>query len=679
MFNKRIELKKMLSVIMIFCLLFQNLIYAYVVEGDENSVKLDEAVTETSLVSGAGGNQNVDASIESETKENDETDIAYETRNETETTSTENDSKEATKNANENFGVNNAVEVDKDIVDIKETSDIKSVDDGSILKGDGIYQLTNPTTNVEMIVNGRGKVLLKAIDKDNEMVDVLKDKITDDSNFMYKVIQGEEVEESSYEIDGEKYVDKYPASRTEFYDKNGVKINVPNDKLKNVFGAYFTIGDNIFYYTRKDSVSSKIQMLDTKDLSIYSPSLYVLEYVNGKIILSTESYGDATNQNRVIYIYDDVDVAIKDLKVDSYTNATKKIEGYSYLNNWSSSGKTIYTMNKKVTVNGEDTYAYNMLDDNFEKIFDDDIYFLTTNYEDNNILEYEKNDMKYTYTIATGDIKEVGPKEENKYINNQDVYATYSDAIKNKVENCNYVEIEVYKDKPLFFAMITLNDSTGETRTEVYDINLKKVREFESFNFVDAEMGRIFVNNGDVYDFDFNLLTQFKKDTMVTSFKKYDKMFYMDRYDKDFNNREEFTLYDEDFRPLFTATAVDNWVFDDYIVVNTENETFLYDKNLDIYKKYDRNIEIGYAFNDAKYRKFRDVNANREGVLDENLNIIIDNLKKVTNVENNKYFIYQKGFKYGFMDFDGNVLLSFSIFDTFDDGVYRPIKEEEWY
>ena len=157
MFNKKNELKKLFSVIMIFCLLFQNLIYAYAVADDENSMKVIETDDKPSIVSGADNNENVGSAIKSETNI-DETDVPYET--------------------------------------INETEEVKSVDDGSILKSDGIYQITNPTTNVEMIISGKGKVLLKAIDKDNERVDILEDKITNEHNFMYKIIDGEEVEES---------------------------------------------------------------------------------------------------------------------------------------------------------------------------------------------------------------------------------------------------------------------------------------------------------------------------------------------------------------------------------------------------------------------------------------------------------------------------------------------------
>ena len=53
----------------------------------------------------------------------------------------------------------------------------------------------------------------------------------------------------------------------------------------------------------------------------------------------------------------------------------------------------------------------------------------------------------------------------------------------------------------------------------------------------------------------------------------------------------------------------------------------------------------------------------RMGVMDDNFNIIINDLKSVTNLEE-KSFTYTNGFKYGLMDYDGKVICDFSIFDT---------------
>ena len=120
-------------------------------------------------------------------------------------------------------------------------------------------------------------------------------------------------------------------------------------------------------------------------------------------------------------------------------------------------------------------------------------------------------------------------------------------------------------------------------------------------------------------------------------------------------------------------------MFDDYLVINKKNETDLYDKNLKLFKKFDRNIEFWYAYDDCKYRSFTDKNTNREGIIDDKFNIVVDNLKRATDVRNDSYFTFQNGFKYGFMDYKGNILISFSIFDSFNDSAFKPVEELDWF
>ena len=79
---------------------------------------------------------------------------------------------------------------------------------------------------------------------------------------------------------------------------------------------------------------------------------------------------------------------------------------------------------------------------------------------------------------------------------------------------------------------------------------------------------------------------------------------------------------------------------------------------------------INHWYNDVKYYNFKDLDTNRAGVMDPDFNILVDGLKSATYLQE-KYFTYLNGFKYGLMDYEGNVLLSYSIFDTMSEDSVR--------
>lgn len=142
----------------------------------------------------------------------------------------------------------------------------------------------------------------------------------------------------------------------------------------------------------------------------------------------------------------------------------------------------------------------------------------------------------------------------------------------------------------------------------------------------------------------------------------------------DYSKRKDFELYDENFNLLFDhIDSLDSFVYDDYFVMTRGGNTYFVDKDLNIVKEIPgRAISVnGWYRDDVPYRPFVDLDTNREGIIDSNLQFLVDNLKNVSGLKE-KYFIYQNGFKYGIMDYEGIPVLTYSIFDTMrEDSVER--------
>lgn len=104
--------------------------------------------------------------------------------------------------------------------------------------------------------------------------------------------------------------------------------------------------------------------------------------------------------------------------------------------------------------------------------------------------------------------------------------------------------------------------------------------------------------------------------------------------------------------------------YDDYILLADKDNTMLLDKDSNLKTIFEgRCIDIKSWYDNIGYKVFVDIKNDRMGIVDDKFNITVDNLKVIESLKE-KYFTFQNGFKYGLMDYDGNPILTYSIFDT---------------
>ena len=92
------------------------------------------------------------------------------------------------------------------------------------------------------------------------------------------------------------------------------------------------------------------------------------------------------------------------------------------------------------------------------------------------------------------------------------------------------------------------------------------------------------------------------------------------------------------------------------------DSTKIYDKEFNVIKDLGIKTRTTYNYTD-KYYTLADLDTTRELIVDKDGNILVSGLKDITRMDD-EYFVYQNGFKYGVMKYDGEVIVSLSIFDT---------------
>ena len=136
----------------------------------------------------------------------------------------------------------------------------------------------------------------------------------------------------------------------------------------------------------------------------------------------------------------------------------------------------------------------------------------------------------------------------------------------------------------------------------------------------------------------------------------------IERYFKD-EKHNSIAVYDDKFNLLFSNLEDFKYFENNKLIAMTDKDsTKLYDEKFHMLKDLKTKIYIIYNYID-KYYAFTNTSVDRYGIVDRDGNICVSGLKNISQLADD-YFVYQNGFKYGIMDYEGNEIVSFSIFDS---------------
>ena len=530
---------------------------------------------------------------------------------------------------------------------------------------DGIFDITNPETNASVIVNKDGKILLKSIDPNNENIYIVYDLFTDKPAFLAKVFSGEEkvTKTVTYSNDEEwSYSD--PSERTVLYYLDGTKIGF---EASTNYGRVDAVGDKIFITAGDDSL-----ILDSKTKEVVNKVPYKALTRCGNVALS---YSYDSDQEGIIVF-------------DQNLEEVRRYPDYSYYYSISYEDTQIHRVRLKI---GEDKYVYNFLDDNGNLLFEDNI--------ENNIVTITKNPVaniiientlaqydfvKKSYVSTPSEItKEEKEKlltekenafqeEKNENIDkirqqlsdNEDVY------VYNNTYNGRNIYIASYNGR---YEITTPSDADKMRYSEiadkyvmdynVYDNNLKLVAEKVNDVMTSLCDYGYFGVNGVIYDFYGEEVLKLDKEVDFTYEKINDKVYFVDRWLPNYEVNPSMTVYDDKFNILYEDIKDFAYMTNNDIVFMTDSDsTKIYDKEFNVIKDLGIKTRTTYNYTD-KYYTLADLDTTRELIVDKDGNILVSGLKDITRMDD-EYFVYQNGFKYGVMKYDGEVVVSLSIFDT---------------
>ena len=520
-----------------------------------------------------------------------------------------------------------------------------------------LHEVRNPMTYTTMLVKGDGTIVLKTMEPTIEQIGVVEDVDGSTTNYIYKVYNGENLERTTYGEGDLKREETDLSIRTVFYDRDGKEVGL----TINSYGARYSSKDKIIY--RDNSVAYgendlRVFNVNTKETTAL-PYKYLYVF-NGNFLMSTDEYDDDEAENEVTIICDENFVELK------------RIEGYSLNGVETRYGVNLVYLSKRVkNESGSYDRKYNYLDQNYKLIFDEDIDDRI--YSDTfPVLTVRRGDIAFDYDFSkkekvSEDRQFEGEKTNWEKI--QEEESKYSDLFSkiNKEGQYQYFSPFTHNDTVLFIAHKRIDIGMFDDDTcDVYNDKLEMVATFKSLDNTFIQEGYIFANKNTVYNEKLETVKKFDTNCMIERIDKFDKVFFSNGTGEDYSSREDFELYDENFNVVFDhIDSLDSFAFDDYLVITKNNSTYFIDKDLNVAKELpNRTISVrGWYMDDVPYRYFVDLATNRMGIIDKNLQLIVDNLKDVSNLTE-KYFTYQNGFKYGLMDYEGKPILTYSVFDT---------------
>lgn len=529
---------------------------------------------------------------------------------------------------------------------------------------DGIFDITNPETNASVIVNKDGKILLKSIDPSNENIYIVYDLFTDKPSYLAKVFSGEEkvTRTVTYSKDEEwSYSD--PSERVVLYDLDGKEIGF---EVSRGYGSVNSVGDKIVCAIDDESI-----IYDTKTKEQTKIPFRGLTKC-GNVAISYSYSSD----DKGITIYD------KNMK------EVKKYPDYSYYYSISYEDTLIHRVRHEIE---EDKYVYNYLDDDGNLLFDRNV--------ENNIVTINKNpvaDIIIGDTIAKYDFVKksyvaspstISKEEKEKLLTEkEDTFQEEKneniDKIRQQLSDYEdvYVYNNTYNGRHIYIAsyngryeITTPSDADKMLFSEisdkylmdynVYDNNLKLVAEKVNNVMTSLCDYGYFGINGVIYDFYGEEVLKLDKEVDFIYEKINDKVYFVDRWLPNYEVNPSMTVYDDKFNILYEDIKDFAYMTNNDIVFMTDSaSTKIYDKEFNVIKDLGIKTRTTYNYTD-QYYTLADLDTTRELIVDKEGNVLVSGLKDITRMDD-EYFVYQNGFKYGVMKYDGEVIVSLSIFDT---------------
>lgn len=513
-----------------------------------------------------------------------------------------------------------------------------------------IHSIRNPMTNTTMLVKGDGTIVLKMMEPSIEQVEVIEDIDANTTNYIYKVYSGEGLEKHTYG-EGDSACESIDMTvRSVFFDKDGKEVGLTT----NTYGAKYSTKDKIIYRDNSETYGEndlKVFNVNTKETTTLPYSN--LETFDGNFVMSTDEYGNDEKEVTII--------------CDENFNELKRIEGYSLNGVETRNGVHLVNLSRRV----ENDRKYNYLDESYSFIFDEDIDERI--YSDTfPVLTVRRGKTAFDYDFSKREkVSEDRPyvEEKTNWEKMQEEESKYSDLFSkiNKEGEYQYFSPFTHNDTVLFIAHKRIDIGMFDDDTcDVYNDKLEMVATFKSLDNSFIQEGYIFANKNTVYNEKMETVKKFDTNCMIEKIEKFDKVFFSNGTAADYSSRTDFELYDVNFNVVLDhIDSIETYAYDDYIVITKEGNTYFLDKDLNVANEITgRALIIRDWYNiETNYKSFTDASTGRMGVINNDLHIVVDNLKYIDNMTE-KYFTYQNGFKYGFMDYDGIPIYTYSVFDT---------------
>ena len=223
------------------------------------------------------------------------------------------------------------------------------------------------------------------------------------------------------------------------------------------------------------------------------------------------------------------------------------------------------------------------------------------------------------------------------------------------------------------------NKTKNYNNKTVYEFTIYKADEYGSFDFYDLEpVSHTHGRMVGIYD-DKYLVTRNDNEIIVydsdieqikyLSGNQFSEVHIGNKKYYSINEANNYKIISDDFQNiLYDGIYSIPFISNKYMLILKNNEYILLDENLDEVKKIKNNKNIYIPFVTDEYIVIYGEN-DLYNFYNIKTNKIILRLKYVGK-KTDKYFTFQNGFNYGFMDNDLNVIFSYSVFDNFNDMNY---------